>query len=115
LDISKKSITFALVFENKLTLKYFNIMTKAEFVREISNETGYSQRAILEIVEAGMDICKKQVAAGDNLSLRGFGTFGHKVRKQKVARIITKQQSIVVPEHKIPSFKPAKEFAAKLK
>jgi DNA-binding protein HU-beta len=115
LDISKKSITFALVFENKLTLKYFNIMTKAEFVREISNETGYSQRAILEIVEAGMDICKKQVAAGDNLSLRGFGTFGHKVRKQKVARNISKNTTIIVPEHAIPAFKPSKEFVKNIK
>ncbi len=90
-------------------------MTKLELIREIGNETGYSHRAISEILEAGMDICKKTVLNGENVSLRGFGTFGHKVRKQKVARIITKQQTIVVPEHKIPSFKPAKEFVKNLK
>lgn len=90
-------------------------MTKIEFVREIANATGYSHRVILEILEAGMDVCKEQVANGENVCLRGFGTFGHKVRKQKVARIITKQQSIVVPEHKIPSFRPAREFLDKIK
>ena len=90
-------------------------MTKIEFVREIANATGYSHRVILEILEAGMDVWKEQVANGENVCLRGFGTFGHKVRKQKVARIITKQQSIVVPEHKIPSFRPAREFLDKIK
>ena len=90
-------------------------MTKAEFVREIANATGYSHRVILDILEASMDICKEQVAAGEDVCLRGFGTFGHKVRRQKVARIITKQQSIIVPEHKIPSFRAAREFAEKLK
>ncbi|MBE6324598.1 MAG: integration host factor subunit beta [Bacteroidales bacterium] len=89
-------------------------MTKIEFVREIANATGYSHRVILEILEAGMKVCKDEVAKGEDVCLRGFGTFGHKVRKQKVARIITKQQSIVVPEHKIPSFRPAKEFSKKL-
>jgi len=90
-------------------------MTKAEFIREISNATGYSHRVISEILEAGMDICKEKVAAGEGVYLRGFGSFGHKVRKQKVARIITKQQSIIVPEHKIPAFKPAREFFDSLK
>lgn len=90
-------------------------MTKAEFVGEIANATGYSRRQVLEILEAGMQITRQQVAAGEGVYLRGFGTFTHKVRKQKVARIITKQQSIVVPEHKIPAFKPAKEFMLKLK
>ena len=90
-------------------------MTKLEFVREIADATGYSHRVISEILEAGMKVCKEKVGEGENVSLRGFGTFGHKVRKQKVARIITKQQSIVVPEHKIPAFKPAKEFFATVK
>jgi len=90
-------------------------MTKAELVIEIANATGYSRRQVLEIIEAGMDIVKKQVASDENVYLRGFGTFGHKVRKEKVARIITKQQSIVVPEHKIPAFKPAKEFVKRVK
>lgn len=62
-----------------------------------------------------MKIAQDQVAAGESLFLRGFGTLTHKVRKQKVARIITKQQSIIVPEHKIAAFKPAKEFNNKLK
>ena len=90
-------------------------MTKQEFVREIANATGYSPRVILEVLEASMSICKDKVAAGEEVCLRGFGTFGNKVRKQKVARIITKQQSIVVPEHKIPFFRAAKEFSDKLK
>lgn len=90
-------------------------MTKAEFVNEIANATGYSRKQVLDILEAGMQVATDQIVAGESIYLRGFGTFTTKVRKEKVARIITKQQSIVVPEHKIPAFKPAKEFINKLK
>jgi DNA-binding protein HU-beta len=58
-----------------------------------------------------MDSIKGTVAAGETVYLRGFGSFGTKVRKKKIARNITKKESIVVPEHKIPVFKPSDAFA----
>ena len=89
-------------------------MTKVEFANEIAMATGYSRKQVLDIIEAGMDVAMKNIINGENIYLRGFGTLTTKVRKQKVARIITKQQSIIVPEHKIPAFKAAKSFVQSL-
>ncbi|MBR1922278.1 MAG: integration host factor subunit beta [Paludibacteraceae bacterium] len=90
-------------------------MTKAELVNSIAIRTGYDRVTIMNIVETAMEEVKKNVITGENVYLRGFGSFITKTRAQKVARNISKQTSIVVPEHKIPAFKPSKEFAAALK
>ncbi len=90
-------------------------MTKAELVNAVAMETGYDKTTILNIVECSMNNIKKSVAAGENVYLRGFGSFITKVRAEKVARNITKNTSIVVPEHKIPAFKPGREFSAEVR
>ena len=90
-------------------------MTKAELVNEIAIQTGYDKTTIMNVVEAAMNNIKKTVANGEAVYLRGFGSFGTKTRAAKVARNITKNESILVPEHKIPSFKPADSFAELLK
>lgn len=90
-------------------------MTKADLVNQIAKETGYDKATILNIVECTMTDIKKNVAAGENVYLRGFGSFITKVRAEKVARNITKNTSIVVPEHKIPAFKAAREFVAQVR
>ncbi len=85
-------------------------MTKAELVNAIAISTGYDKTTISNIVEAGMAKIKETVTAGDSIYLRGFGSFTAKTRKAKIARNISKNISIEVPEHKIPYFKPADEF-----
>lgn len=90
-------------------------MTKADLVREIALATGYDRNTVLDIVEAMMATVKTTVAQNEEVSLRGFGTFTYKVRKQKVARNICQQTTIIVPEHNIPVFKPSKEFNNNLK
>ncbi|MBR0309999.1 MAG: integration host factor subunit beta [Paludibacteraceae bacterium] len=90
-------------------------MTKAELVNQVAMETGYDKNTILNVLETAMSDVKKSVAGGENVYLRGFGSFITKVRAEKVARNITKNTSIVVPEHKIPAFKPAREFAAEVR
>ena len=90
-------------------------MTKADLVNQVALETGYDKTTILNVIEAAMADVKKSVAAGKNVYLRGFGSFITKVRAEKVARNITKNTSIVVPEHKIPAFKPGREFTAEVR
>ena len=90
-------------------------MTKADIVSEISKNTGIEKVASQKIVEAMMDSIKSSVAKGDNVYMRGFGSFIVKKRAKKTARNITKNTTIVVPEHYIPSFKPTAEFVAKVK
>ncbi|MBE6208133.1 MAG: integration host factor subunit beta [Rikenellaceae bacterium] len=90
-------------------------MTKADIVSEIAKSTGVEKVQVMAIVEAFMDSVKGSLENGENVYLRGFGSFIIKKRATKVARNISKNTTITIPEHNIPAFKPAKSFAAKVK
>ena len=85
-------------------------MTKADIVNEISRSTGIEKAAVLTTIEKFMEIVKDSMAHGENVYLRGFGSFNVKTRKEKTACNISKNTTIIIPEHKVPSFKPAKSF-----
>lgn len=89
-------------------------MTKAEIIAEISRQTGIEREKALRVLESFMLIVKDQTCAGEDIFLRGFGTFTTKTRKQKVGRIIKENKSVVVPEHKIPYFKPCEEYKTQM-
>ncbi len=85
-------------------------MTKAEIVNEIAKRTGIEKAAVLTVVEQFMSVVKDSLANGENVYLRGFGSFTIKKRAAKTARNISKNTTIIVPEHNIPHFKPADCF-----
>lgn len=86
-------------------------MTKAEIVNEISLKTGTDRKEALQIVEGFMDSVKKSLINGENVYLRGFGSFTLKHRAEKVARNITNNAIMIVPAHDVPHFKPSKDFS----
>ena len=90
-------------------------MTKADIVSEIAKSTGVEKVQVQAIVEAFMESIKTSLTQKHNVYLRGFGSFIVKKRAKKVARNISKNTTITIPEHNIPAFKPAKSFAAKVK
>lgn len=90
-------------------------MTKADIVNEIAEKTGIEKVAVQATVEAFMKSVKNKMAAGENVYLRGFGSFIVKKRAEKTGRNISKNTTIIIPAHYIPSFKPAKTFAEKVK
>jgi len=90
-------------------------MTKAEIVAEISNKTGVEKAVVQATVEAFMDSIKGAMSNGENVYLRGFGSFTIKHRAEKTGRNISKNTTIVIPAHNIPSFKPAKTFITDIK
>lgn len=90
-------------------------MTKADIVNEISRSTGLEKAAVLNTIEQFMKIVKTSMANGENVYLRGFGSFILKTRKEKTARNISKNTTIIIPEHKIPAFKPSKVFVDEVK
>jgi DNA-binding protein HU-beta len=90
-------------------------MTKAEIVAEIANKTGIEKVAVQATVESFMETVKAAMQKGDNVYLRGFGSFIIKKRAQKTGRNITKNTTIVIPAHYIPAFKPAKVFSNQIK
>lgn len=90
-------------------------MTKADIVSEIAKTTGAEKVQVQAIVEAFMESIKTSLTKNNNVYLRGFGSFIVKVRSEKTARNISKNTTIIIPEHKIPAFKPAKCFMEDVK
>jgi len=90
-------------------------MTKAEIVAEIANKTGIEKVAVQATVESFMDAVKDSMVKGENVYLRGFGSFTIKRRAEKTGRNISKNTTIIIPAHNIPSFKPAKTFVNEVK
>ncbi len=90
-------------------------MTKADIVNEIAKNTGIEKVQVQQVVESLMENVKESLMIGNNVYLRGFGSFIIKRRAQKVARNISRNTTITIPAHNIPAFKPAKSFAAAVK
>lgn len=85
-------------------------MTKAELAQEIAQRTEIEKSDVVKVVEAFMDVVRTSLADGENVYLRGFGSFIVKEKAEKMARNITKGTSVLVPAHKAPAFKAAPEF-----
>ena len=90
-------------------------MTKADIVNEIAKRTGAEKAGVLSSVETFMEVVKESLVSGENVYLRGFGSFIIKKRAEKTARNISKNTTIIIPAHNIPSFKPAKSFLSEVK
>lgn len=90
-------------------------MTKAELAKEIASKTGLENKDVLVIVESLMETIKTSMSEGEEVFLRGFGSFIIKHRANKTARNISKNTTVIVPAHDIPAFRPAKEFLEQVK
>ena len=90
-------------------------MTKADIVNEIVNNTGIDKQTVLTTLEAFMDTVKDNLSNDENVYLRGVGSFIVKKRAQNTARNISQNTTIIIPEHNIPAFKPAKTFVLSVK
>lgn len=85
-------------------------MTKADIVNEIVNKTGIDKVVVLGVVESLMDTITKSMIKGENIYMRGFGSFVLKKRAEKLGRNITKNTSVKIPAHMIPRLKFCSEF-----
>ncbi len=90
-------------------------MTKAEIVAEIASKTNIEKLVVQQTIEAFMEAVKDSLVSGENVYLRGFGSFTTKRRAEKTGRNISKNTTIIIPAHNIPAFKPAKSFLNEVK
>jgi DNA-binding protein HU-beta len=90
-------------------------MTKADLVSEITDKTGVEKIAVQAIVESLMTTIIDAMESGENVYLRGFGSFVIKKRAEKTGRDISKNTTLIIPEHFVPTFKPAKTFVNDVK
>lgn len=90
-------------------------MTKAEIVKDMAKSTGIESKTVSAVVEGFMTTVKESLSKGENVYLRGFGTFEVKTKAAKPARNITRNTTLIIPEHKAPAFKPCAEFKEMVK
>ncbi|MGB0863755.1 MAG: HU family DNA-binding protein [Saprospiraceae bacterium] len=90
-------------------------MRKADLVAKIAEKTGIAKVDVLVTLEQLFDEVKTSLAEGEPVYVRGFGSFVVKKRAEKIGRHIKKNEAIVIPEHFIPAFKPAKSFTEQVK
>jgi DNA-binding protein HU-beta len=90
-------------------------MRKADLITQISDKTGIPKVDVLVTLETMFKAVKNSLAAGENIYIRGFGSFITKKRAAKIGRNIKKNIAVEIPEHYIPAFKPAKEFMQEIK
>ena len=90
-------------------------MTKVEIVNQIARETGVEATTVSAVVEGFMEEVRAAQIRKENVFLRGFGTFLIKHRKEKTARNISKNTTIVIPAHDIPAFRASPDFSRLLK
>ncbi|MFT5844610.1 MAG: DNA-binding protein HU-beta, partial [Saprospiraceae bacterium] len=81
-------------------------MTKADIVSSIADKSGIEKVDVLNVVEAFMSTVRGSLEKGENVYLRGFGSYIVKTRAEKTGRNILKNQAIIIPAHNIPAFKP---------
>jgi DNA-binding protein HU-beta len=90
-------------------------MTKADIVNSISENLNVDKNDVQNIVESFMGEVKDALETGENVYLRGFGSFIIKKRAEKTGRNISRNTTITIPAHNIPAFKPSKVFVEGVK
>ncbi len=90
-------------------------MRKADLISEIADKTGIPKVDVMFTLETMFKEIKQSLIAGENIYIRGFGSFIIKKRAAKIGRNIKKNIAVEIPEHYIPAFKPAKEFVLEVK
>ena len=90
-------------------------MRKSDLINNISEKTGIPKVDVLVTVETLIKEIKENISNGENIYIRGFGSFITKKRAAKIGRNIKKNIAVHIPEHYIPAFKPSKEFVNEVK
>jgi len=104
-----------LIFFNKFLSFKSKAVTKADVIAEIAEKTGIDKADVTTAIEAFFNVVKNSMSNGENIYVRGFGSFVNKKRARKIARNISRNTAIIIEEHYIPSFKPSKVFIEKIK
>ena len=85
-------------------------MTKADLVEKIAEKTGLTRTDVSVVVDGFLDAVRNSMKEGNNIEIRGFGTFKIKSRKARKARNPRTGEEVPVPDRKVPVFKPSNEF-----
>ena len=90
-------------------------MRKADLINKIAEKTNIPKVDVLVTLETMFKEIKFSLSKGENIYVRGFGSFITKKRAAKIGRNIKRNTAVQIPAHFIPVFKPAKEFMQEVK
>lgn len=85
-------------------------MNKTQLVDSIAKNTHLTKTAVEEVINASLDLIKKSVKKGDDVTLVGFGTFTKSKRKARAGRNPQTGKEIKIPATTVPRFRAGKEF-----
>jgi nucleoid DNA-binding protein len=91
-------------------------MTKADLVEQVAEAIGpgVTKKDCALVVDGFLNAVKRALANGENIEIRGFGTFKIRRRKTRMARNPRTGESVKVPARMVPVFKPSKQFRSKV-
>lgn len=89
-------------------------MKKAEFVTLVAEQAGVTKKDAERVIDTTFRCLGDVIAAGERLSVTGFGAFETKQRAAREGHIPSTGERIVIPAATIPVFKPAKQLKEKL-
>jgi len=89
-------------------------MNKEELVARVADSTGQSKQAAREVLDAFLAVVGESLGEGQNIELRGFGSFKVKTRRERVARNPQTGEKVEVPRRFVPVFKPSSTLSGKL-
>lgn len=92
-------------------------MTKADLVEQVAEAIGpgITKKDCALVVDGFLNAVKQALAQGENIEIRGFGTFKVRRRKTRMARNPRTGESVKVPSRMVPVFKPSKHLRTKVK
>ena len=90
-------------------------ITKRDLVVRISNETGLTQQQVFDVVQKTLDAVTLDLAQGNTVVMRNFGTFEVRQTKAKVGRNPKDPgKDVPIPPRAVVKFKPGKELKEKV-
>lgn len=90
-------------------------MVKEELIAEIAKRTSFDKSDVRKMLEAFMSTTRITLSNGENLYLRGFGTWKVEKRAAKKVRNISKNYSFIIPEQMVAVFNPGKRLKSLMK
>ncbi|MBQ2444291.1 MAG: HU family DNA-binding protein [Clostridia bacterium] len=85
-------------------------MNRTELIAEVAERSGLTKKDAEKAVVALFDAVVEEVAAGNKVQIVGFGTFEQRIRKEREGVSPRTKEKMVIPEAKVPAFKPGRSF-----
>lgn len=85
-------------------------MNKVQLARQLSERFGFNRREAMVIVDHVLASLTQDLAAGRRVELRGLGTFGTKIRKPSVGRVVKTGAPVPIPALRRVYFRPGREL-----